>query len=691
MTTTTVTSIPSLISKANAGIAGDVFLLADGTYINTSRTAVTKSGVVIKAANPLKAIIKGAPIDLSGSGITFEGFDLQYSTTEQTVIHIDGADTKFLRNKIHFANPISTRQDWLNVRADNCLINNNEIFGKVGMGNPILVGSGSLIVKGTKIIGNHIHDQSGGTGNGAETIRLGSSATAKAPFGTEIAGNRIENCSTSDDELITVKSSNNDIHDNTLINNDSGITFRHGSYNKFRNNININSGFRMYGHNQEITGNQFLRNSHSQLKQVVVGAGDHVDDGVLGVSNAIYSQVHDCLFQNNLFVGEDVDQYYLFCWGYSTSSYKPVNNTIRNNVFTASKGTLAHTKDGASWTGNVEQGNVLWPTGSAVLGDMPGTKQDPKLVNNADGTYSFSSTSPLQWTITVKLLTALDVGPFAQLITPVPTPTPTPTPTDIDKFGVKKLHPTKTNGEEWFMNTINVLNDSRVIPSSSITSSHIQMNPDGSFKMIQSTDQDNRLNILTTGGYDHSKCVLDWNVLKTRGYMQNPQDWRNVEITGYARVNKVYQVSGHSLVWYARGGHHSTSYPCEGNAYKGNILYTGDTRFQKESGHPNYATTNSVHTGLSGSFLGKWFGYKFICYDLPDGSVKLENWLDLTNDNNWVKVLEKTDTSGWGTNPSNCGGTQDQKFTWGGPQAVFRFDSALDIDFKKLSVREITT
>jgi hypothetical protein len=262
-------------------------------------------------------------------------------------------------------------------------------------------------------------------------------------------------------------------------------------------------------------------------------------------------------------------------------------------------------------------------------------------------------------------------------------------PPSTDKFGVKKLYPTK--GEEWYMNTSNILNDPRVTPSSSLTSSTVKMNTDGSFKVVTSGDLDNRLNILTSGGYDHSKCVLDWNVLKQRGYMQNPQDWRNVEITGYVRINKVYSVSGHSLVWYCRGGHHSDNYHCEGSSYKGNVKYDGNTRFQKEMGHGTntYFTTSSIATPLTGKIIGKWFGYKFCCYDLPNGDVKMENWLDVDLTNNWIKVLEKTDNGGWGNNPYACGGTPDQRFNWGGPQAVLRFDSTNDIDFKKLSVREI--
>ena len=36
-----------------------------------------------------------------------------------------------------------------------------------------------------------------------------------------------------------------------------------------------------------------------------------------------------------------------------------------------------------------------------------------------------------------------------------------------------------------------------------------------------------------------------------------------------------------------------------------------------------------------------------------------------------------------------CDGKRDQKITWGGPIATFRWDRADDVDFKNFSVREI--
>jgi hypothetical protein len=36
--------------------------------------------------------------------------------------------------------------------------------------------------------------------------------------------------------------------------------------------------------------------------------------------------------------------------------------------------------------------------------------------------------------------------------------------------------------------------------------------------------------------YDESKIVIDQQELETRGYMQSPNDWKNVEMTGYVKL-----------------------------------------------------------------------------------------------------------------------------------------------------------
>jgi len=83
-----------------------------------------------------------------------------------------------------------------------------------------------------------------------------------------------------------------------------------------------------------------------------------------------------------------------------------------------------------------------------------------------------------------------------------------------------------------------------------------------------------------------------------------------------------------------------------------------------------------------------WFRFKGIIYNLPDGSVKLESWLDPFLNNTWIKIAEYQDKGGWGKNGNKCQGKDDHIITWGSPTATFRWDDAL-VHFRNLSVREI--
>jgi hypothetical protein len=255
---------------------------------------------------------------------------------------------------------------------------------------------------------------------------------------------------------------------------------------------------------------------------------------------------------------------------------------------------------------------------------------------------------------------------------------------DVDKFGIIKLHPTKSNGEQWYINMENPLSDSRFNPQNTITK-----NPDGSWKM-KSTQV--RMNVYTSTGYDGNDiATLDHRVLATKGYMLAPNDWRNFEMTQYVKVNT--SPSDDSFTPYGRGGRHTGSGApegCEGSSMKGDVFFSGKVRFAKEQWHVSYVFT-SLKTA-TGSIEDKWVGIKFIVYNFVENSkvvVKTELWLDKNNNGNFVKADENVDRGGWGTEGAECGGAPDQIISWGGPITTFRWDTATDIDFKNLSVREI--
>jgi hypothetical protein len=229
--------------------------------------------------------------------------------------------------------------------------------------------------------------------------------------------------------------------------------------------------------------------------------------------------------------------------------------------------------------------------------------------------------------------------------------------------------------------------DSRSSPPS------MTKNSDGSFNVESSKV---RYGVFTTSGYDQDEIeTLNHGTIAENGYMQSPKDWRDVEMTGYVKVNS--GDSDENFAFYARGGRHTgdgNPEGCEGSAYKGDLGYDGRVRFAKEQWHVSYVFTD--HKRAMGSIEDKWVGLKSIMYNMEQNGetvVKMEIWLDKNEDGKqdgpWVKVDENIDNGGWGDSGRECGGDPDQILTWGGPVATFRWDGATDVDIKNFSVREI--
>ncbi|HEY7109581.1 MAG TPA: sialidase family protein, partial [Nitrososphaeraceae archaeon] len=253
-----------------------------------------------------------------------------------------------------------------------------------------------------------------------------------------------------------------------------------------------------------------------------------------------------------------------------------------------------------------------------------------------------------------------------------------------DKFGIDMLYPSKPGGEEWFMNMADPVSDMRFNPQDKIT-----RNSDGSWKI--KSDQV-RMYVSNSNGYSPNQITSDsgQSRVAARGFMGSPKDWRDIEITGYVKLNKFSE--NDNFVWYTRGGKHTDSDPCQGSSYKGNLFYHGETQFAKEQWHVSYAKSPTIVA--TNPLDGKWIGFKFAMYNFvtSDGKsgVKLENWIDSDADGkNWEKVYEGADAGKWGRTGADCEVKADQIIWWGGPLATFRWDFAPDVDFRDLSVREI--
>ena len=72
--TVNVSSVPALQSAVNSAAAGDILVLADGTYTNTTLT-LGKSNITVRSGTPGGVFLNGTQsISITGDFVTFSGF-----------------------------------------------------------------------------------------------------------------------------------------------------------------------------------------------------------------------------------------------------------------------------------------------------------------------------------------------------------------------------------------------------------------------------------------------------------------------------------------------------------------------------------------------------------------------------------------------------------------------------------------
>lgn len=249
---------------------------------------------------------------------------------------------------------------------------------------------------------------------------------------------------------------------------------------------------------------------------------------------------------------------------------------------------------------------------------------------------------------------------------------------DLDKFGVKKLYPTKQGEREWFINMDDPTSDGIFDPQT-----EINRNSDGSWRVGFTNRQE---------GYNGKFHIL-MNVDTPKG----KQEWRDVEITGYFKAVSVSDqddMNQIGLQWFARGNRHSSDVPCEGTSLKGRIHPDGSVAWIKEIWHDGGYTEERSISKPTDSINGRWIGWKAVMFNIENGNaVKMEAYLDDKCNNNWVKVTDVIDRGDWYCydprfDEVDCHRPRNYIVTNSGPKAAFRSDG-VRWDFRYLSVREI--
>ena len=237
-----------------------------------------------------------------------------------------------------------------------------------------------------------------------------------------------------------------------------------------------------------------------------------------------------------------------------------------------------------------------------------------------------------------------------------------------DPFGIDELYATASGGPTWYITE-------KEDPTS-----------DGHFYLSMYSG--------TTIGYRGSGV---WNVDATSGtqehgirmHVDSPSgSWTNTEMTGYFKA-----VSGNDQ--FTMIARHGPSYHdnngCQAYGYYGMTAIDGNVFFKKKLYHFNDGYTKRLAQVDALSSLGdhRWIGMKFVVYDLPNGDVKLELWIDdgdMTND--WRKVTELVDSGNHAVEGGDDCGRDATDTIDSGTRVSYRADN-MEFDFKKLSAREI--
>ena len=260
-----------------------------------------------------------------------------------------------------------------------------------------------------------------------------------------------------------------------------------------------------------------------------------------------------------------------------------------------------------------------------------------------------------------------------------------------DPFGVAELYPTVSGGTEWFSHF-----DS---PAHTATWGDDPYDSWLHWKGAATYSIDGAGNLSVSGS-------------TPRIYIYDPaqaKQFRDVEMTVYAKRVADDGTAYAGIVGVARTNHmFDTTKLCDTRGYGARVRYDGTVDFDKETSHPNATAAASKPLFTGGMPKNQWIGYKHLVYDLPNGHVMNEVWVDLTDGANggaWQKVNSFEDTgANFGAGAVACAPGIDPAMVLsnspsrtgsetGKPNMVAYFRSTNvgtdGLVYKKMSVREI--
>lgn len=375
-TTVNVSSIDAMQAAINVAAAGDTIILANGTYL-TNTFNISTNNITVKSATPGGVYLNGSnAITISGDHITFSGFQFTAGTITTKMIAVRGNYNTL--TQLNFNGYTATHM--INIYGQYNVISYCNFQNKPALDLTTHGGTGDMvqIIPDPTIIGyntirycsfQHMPGMGGDYGN--ECIRIGDSQYATYISRTVVEYCYFEDTGDGDSEAISVKSRENCLRFNTMVNNpDAMFAFRNGDNNIAYSNFFINSGgIRCKQANNIYCYNNYFQRSGNAANSFPPVSLEYFGAGYGNNFNFIHNTFYKCtasLIDTGL-----------------------TNCTWANNIFDSDSSTIfSGTTSGQIFAGNMYQGIPGLPISSGII------EAEPLLMLNAKGYVGLSATSP---------------------------------------------------------------------------------------------------------------------------------------------------------------------------------------------------------------------------------------------------------------------------------------------------------
>lgn len=325
----------------------DTIVLKNGIYTNAI-IKFTNNNIAFLAEQAGKVFFEGnSTLSFAGKNNWIEGFVWQNGGKDlgsKSVIEFkngkDNAHFSALKNCAiigYNTSDLNTDNKWVSLFGTNNTVSNCLLKDKFNRGATLTVWLEGITEAHHTICYNYFFNRQNGPNvdNGLESIRIGDSKTSFTPAHCVVAFNRFEKCD-GEIEIISNKSCHNSYLHNTFIDNDGGLTLRHG------NDCLVDGNFFDGAEKEKSYGVRFIGEGHVAVNNYfyhLSGSSNNPFRAPVTIVNGLvntpingYFQVRRAVIADNIFVNNILPNIRVGAFSKREGmTVKPDTITIKNN------------------------------------------------------------------------------------------------------------------------------------------------------------------------------------------------------------------------------------------------------------------------------------------------------------------------------------------------------------------------